>query len=292
MSQSSASRCQFETWETGRQGNLHGWFAYAAEPAPSVVCVVVHGLGEHADRYRELAMQLAPHGVATVAYDQQGHGRSPGRRGAPNSYDGMLADIAAVSRHAAERLGDVPQVLVGHSMGGNLATNFVLRHPGVFAGLLLIAPMLLPPATPKRDQIFAAWLTGKMVPFWRFRLPVSTDKLTRDEVEAARLSEDPLIHHRLSLRLGTQLLAQGRWSLDQASRIEVPVLVLHGEQDTLSEIRASESLCVRCGPNATLERLPEMHHDLLHERDRERVWERIIRWLRPFTVRDVKPESG
>jgi alpha-beta hydrolase superfamily lysophospholipase len=250
------------------------------------VCVIVHGLGEHAARYRALAEHLVQRRWAVIAYDQQGHGHSPGRRGTARSYDSLLEDIHSAHQLGVELWGALPQILWGHSMGGNLAASFVLRWHHRFRGLVLTAPMLLPLPPPKRDQIFAAWLTGKLIPFWRFRVATDPSKLTHDPAAIETLRTDPLVHNRLSLRLGTQLLAQGRWSLDHAAGIEIPMLVLHGTDDQLSDIRASQSLCARCGENAQLIQLDGMYHDLLHELDRQHVYRLVDEWFEPHFAAD------
>jgi alpha-beta hydrolase superfamily lysophospholipase len=270
---------RFTEVSTGASGNLPGWLALPETSQARVACVFVHGLGEHAGRYRELAQALARVGVASLAFDLPGHGLSPGRRGAPPSYDAMLDDIDHARQTLKSHLPSIPQVLLGHSMGGNLAINYSLRWPHDLAGIILAAPMMLPANPPKRDQIFAAWLTGKLLPFIRFRTNVLPDQLTHDPEQIERLANDPLMHNQMSLRLGTQLLAQGRWSLDQASKLQLPLLVLHGEQDTLTESQASHALCIRVGEQAEFFSFPEMYHGLLYERERADVFARIITWL-------------
>ena len=240
---------------------------------------VVHGLGEHADRYRQLATKLSSFGIATLAYDQQGHGNSPGRRGAPRSYDSMLEDIDSARQTLAEHVEDVPQYLFGHSMGGNLATSYALRWDHNLAGLVLSAPMLLPTKPPRRDQIYAAWLTGKLLPFIRFNSPVSTEQLTHDRDEIAAVENDPKMHSKISLHLGTQLLAQGRHALDHARQLAIPTLVLHGSEDSTTDVSASHAFCLRAGGNASFVKLDGMYHDLIHEVDRALVFDAIEHWF-------------
>ncbi len=90
---------------------------------------------------------------ALFAFDLPGHGASPGRRGSADSFDGLLADIGCALTDVRTRLGELPQVLLGHSMGGTLAINYALRRRQIsptgrnLDGLVLAAPMLLPPST-------------------------------------------------------------------------------------------------------------------------------------------------
>mgnify|MGYP002402664132 CR=1 FL=1 len=274
-----------EPLSTGIEGNLYARLWRPVDRASSGCVVIVHGLGEHGQRYRPVAERLADHGWATLTADLPGHGQSPGRRGHIRSYRRTLVEVAAMLRTASERTAGVPLVLLGHSMGGNLAANYILRRREVAAeapepvGLVLSGPMFLPQQPPPRPQIFAAWLTGQLLPWWTIRTPVKTDQLSHDETVLQCAREDPLMHNRLSLYLATQLLAQGRHALDHAERLDLPTLVLHGEADPITSYRASESFALRAGDQATFVSFPGMLHEIFHEPDRDQVFRVLQGWL-------------
>lgn len=276
----------------GVRGNLYGWCCRPVAAERRGTLILVHGLGEHSGRYLELAKALAASGYATIAFDQQGHGQSPGRRGMSRGYDSMLADIDATCDAVRTAGMDGPMFLLGNSMGGNLAASYVLRGPHRFAGLILVAPMLLPAKTIKRDQILAAWITGKLLPFFRIRSTVPPERLTHDPEEIARMEADPWLHNRLSLRLGTELLAQGRWVLDHARELKLPLLVLHGEEDHAIELSAAQALCMKAGPLAKLIQLEAMYHDILHELERHRAIEHICQWMTSQLPQDIPLEQS
>lgn len=282
-----------QPWTTGLRGDLRG-FAWSPESQPATGCVVmVHGLGEHVGRYRGLAADLAAAGWASVAADLPGHGNSPGRRGHIESYRRTLMEIGEMLGAAAKRFPDLPLVLLGHSMGGNLAANYVLRRDEIAprtpdpVGLVLSGPMFLPTNPPPRPHIFAAWLTGQLLPWLTIRAPVDAERLTRNSDVVEQLRDDPLVHNRLSLYLGTQLLAQGRHALDHASEIDVPTLLLHGQDDPITSHLASESFATRVGPLATFVPLAGMLHEIFHEPDRDRVIAILAEWLQGLK----QPES-
>ena len=191
----------------------------------------------------------------------------------------MLRDIAHAIDTLSTHVDDAPLILFGHSMGGNLAANFTLRWEHNLKGLILSAPMLLPKNPPKRDQIFAAWLTGKLLPFIRIHSPVNPSQLTHDEHEIELAKRDPLMHSRISLRLGTQLLAQGRYALDHARELISPLLVLHGDEDSSTDAAASHAFCLRVGDTAKYVNFEGMYHDVLHEIGREHVYQELLGWL-------------
>ncbi len=85
--------------------------------------VVVHGLGEHAGRQRNVAEFLARRGFDVIAFDHRGHGRSDGARGALRASDDLVEDLAAI----VDSSTSAPILLVGHSMGGLVALRHALQ---------------------------------------------------------------------------------------------------------------------------------------------------------------------
>jgi alpha-beta hydrolase superfamily lysophospholipase len=264
--------------------------------------IAVHGLGDHGGRYATLGESLVSRGWSLLVYDLPGHGLSPGKRGGADSFSGLLEDIAHVRRSAEQRFGRLPQVLLGHSMGGNLVFNYALRRrelPGCrdeLRGLVLCAPMLLPPKPPPRPQILAAWLTGHLLPHIRVNRPVDAEALTGDPEQAAAIAADPMLHSQITIYLATQLLSQGRWALDHARDIDVPVLIMHGGNDPLIDRSACEHLPIRIGRLATGVRWPGRRHDLFHDRGREEVLARVAEWLQqvssPAKTSSIRPDGS
>src|SRR5215831_5155714 len=107
---------------------------------PRYVALIAHGYGEHAQRYAHVAEHLVRHGASVYAPDHLGHGRSEGERALVDSVDDMVADLDAVARKAAADHPGQPLVLIGHSMGGLIATRYAQQHGGKLAALVLSAP--------------------------------------------------------------------------------------------------------------------------------------------------------
>lgn len=110
-------------------------FPYAVEGGSGPKTIVfLHGFGACGEVWRNVAASLAPE-AKVLAYDLPGHGRSlecEGMGGAKPAARAILADLAA------RRLRKVH--LVGHSMGGAIATLMALADPGRVASLTLLAP--------------------------------------------------------------------------------------------------------------------------------------------------------
>jgi alpha-beta hydrolase superfamily lysophospholipase len=88
---------------------------------PKRLVVLGHRYGEHIGRYTHVAEALVARGSTVVGPDHLGHGRSPGERALVESFEPIVDDLRAVAQ--AER-GNLPVVMVGHSMGGLIAIRY------------------------------------------------------------------------------------------------------------------------------------------------------------------------
>ncbi|MEM9826442.1 MAG: alpha/beta fold hydrolase [Planctomycetota bacterium] len=265
-------------------------------PATRGVFLCLHGLGDHAQMFESFAGKALQSGFASAAMDLRGHGRSAGKRGHAVSYDALLDDVSALRENVVQRLGNVPQFLLGHSAGGNIALNYALRRGefgdsrhrsptidadgslGPLAGLALLSPMLLPPQPVTRPQILAAWLTGYLVPWFRIKKRPALRKITSDPDEQQRIRNDDRRHGRLSIYLATQLLSQGRWAIDHARSVDLRTLLIVGEDDELIDRDAVHHAALRIGRLADTTSVPKGRHDLLHDHTADVVMRRIIQW--------------
>jgi alpha-beta hydrolase superfamily lysophospholipase len=243
--------------------------------------VIVHGLGEHAGRYAEVARALGEAGWSVAAFDLRGHGDSEGARGVLRSFDRHLDDLQAVLDVAGERLaGPERTVLLGHSMGGLV----VIRHLQVAgarpAAAILSAPWLDTAAPVPRWKRAAASVLRRLAPDLTLAQGVRAEWLTRDPERARAWREDPRVHDRISTRLwdgvrDAQKRARGT-PLDPG----LPLLVLVPGDDPLVSADATEAWVARCaGPQTRVARLAGGRHEPFHDLDRVGVLGLVVEWL-------------
>jgi acylglycerol lipase len=172
------------SWTLRSGARVHVW---APEHPPRGMVVLQHGFVEYAERYvgehHQLIAHLLGRGYEVWAMDLIGHGRSPGRRRLTNVHCGVADHVLVRERLRAK---GVPIILFGHSLGGLAAAGSVAPDPSDIAGVVLSAPVLVPPVrAPVRAD---AWLLGRSLP--RVAVPERKgplDTLTRrrDVIERA-----------------------------------------------------------------------------------------------------------
>src|ERR1700716_528704 len=100
---------------------VHRWSSLT----PRFVALVAHGYGEHAGRYAHVADRLVAEGADVYAPDFEGHGRSEGERARFETVDDLADELASVYEAGRRAHAGKPVVLIGHSLGGLIATRFV-----------------------------------------------------------------------------------------------------------------------------------------------------------------------
>ena len=242
--------------------------------------VLVHGGAEHSGRYAHLAGSLVHHGYGLAAYDQRGHGRSEGKRFFVRAFETYVDDLAQFSQHIQEQHPHLPLFLMGHSMGGTVATLFALTRPSPFAGLLLSGPLLRPGSAYTGLQTMIAKLLGRLLPHLPIQRIKPTD-LSRDPEIVSGYETDPLVHHGPLL---AGMGAAGLLAFEQIDRevekLSMPLLLLHGTADQIAAVNGSKWFHQQTmSQDKTLHLYDGFFHEVLNEIGRGRVVQDILTWL-------------
>ena len=250
------------------------------EAAPGAVVCLVHGLGEHSGRYAQLAQFLTGAGFVLSAFDMHGHGKSPGQRGHVQSYEACLEDIQVLLDEATRRFPGKPLFLYGQSLGGNFVLNFALRREARLAGVIATAPLLRLAFEPPRSKVILARIMSCCWPAFSYVCGCGAADLSRDPAVVKRYMEDPLAHDLISARLYVEMCRAGMWALENAARLKLPVLIMHGSADRLTSADASRQFAERAGKCCTWRLWDGASHELHHEPEKEAVFAYMLAWLK------------
>ncbi len=247
---------------------------------PRAVVCVLHGHGEHGGRHHALAEALAGAGFAVLAPDLRGHGLSEGKRGHTPSYEHLLDDVDRMLEHAAERFPGLPRFLYGHSLGGNIALNYVLRRSdATLAGVVTTAPWLRLKHEMSLLRVALAHLVEPVWPSLTVSTSVDLPKLDLGPFGDGTQVDDPLNHDRISLRLFLEMRRAGKWALEHAGELTVPALLLHGELDDVADVEASKAFAAATNGLCQYRLLPDDYHNV-HEGPKPEAYISAVKdWL-------------
>jgi len=267
------------------EGRLRGvgdlqvyWQAWLPEDEPRVAVVLAHGVSEHSGRYGHVGRALTDAGYALYALDHRGHGRSEGDRANIDRLDHVVADLLTLVELAAGRHGKKP-FLLGHSMGGAVATAFALEHQDAIAGLLLSGPAADTSAASPVTRALGR-LTSAVAPNLGV-FEVEPEGVSRDPEVVRAYVEDPLVYHRkLPARTVSELVTAVNRFPEELPRITLPLLIMHGGEDPIIPVAASRMIEERAGSaDKTLIVYDGLYHEILNEPEQEQVLADIIDWL-------------
>ncbi|XP_043934479.1 monoglyceride lipase isoform X2 [Protopterus annectens] len=217
-------------------------FCRTWEPAtePKALVFIAHGAGEHCGRYNDLAQMLVEHSLLAFAHDHVGHGQSEGVRMAVSDFHIFVRDCLQHIDQMVKIHPNLPVFLLGHSMGGAIAILTACERPTEFAGVMLIAPMVvMNPEAASPFKVCLAKILNRVLPNLSMGSIQST-WISRDEKEVENYDKDPLVcHDGMKVSFGIQLLNAVSWIEQALPDIAWPFLVMHGDADKLCDIRGS-----------------------------------------------------
>ncbi len=247
---------------------------------PKAVLLVVHGLAEHSGRYINIVNHFVPKGYAVYGFDQRGHGKSQGQRGYVERFSHFVSDLKTFSGIIRSKHRDAKIFIVGHSVGGTIATAYAVHYQDDFDGLVLSGATLKVGASVSSGLIIVARVLSLLLP--KIGLDViDASAISQDKTVVDAYVDDPLVYRgKIRARLGAELIKAIQILLPQMSKIHLPILIMHGTADRLSDPRGSEILYDRVSSrDKTLKLYDGFYHEIFNEPGREQVFADMEAWL-------------
>ncbi len=255
-------------------------FDWRPEGDPLAAVCLVHGIGEHVGRYAHVVAALNQAGFAVVGLDLRGHGRSDGPRGFTPSFDAYLDDMDLLLGEARSRYPGAPVVLFGHSLGGLLMLYYPLRRDVKVAGVVASSPQLRLAFKPPAWKTTMGRLMFNLWPAFNMPSGLEQAALSRDAQVVRAYAADPLVHDRVSARLGIGLIDLGQWVIDHASEFSLPLLVYNGSQDRLTSADACREFAAKVPGDCTLKIWEGLYHETHNEPQKAEVIAFMLDWLK------------
>jgi non-heme chloroperoxidase len=232
--------------------------------------VFSHGWPLNADAWDDQAAFVAANGFRAVAHDRRGHGRS-GQPWAGNDMDTYADDLAAV----IEELDLHDAILVGHSTGGGEVTRYIGRHgTGRVAKLVLLSA--IPPLMLKTDanpeglpvEVFDGLRDGVRKDRSQFYEDLSATfyGANRPGANVSQGVRDAfwLMSMQVALNAAYECIKVFSETdlTEDLKRVDVPTLIVHGDDDQIVPIVASAQKSAKLVKDATLKVYPGAPHGI------------------------------
>lgn len=250
-------------------------------PADSARAALInlHGLGDHSGLYPILVEYLLRRGFTVHAPDLRGNGRSSGQRAYVSRWEVFREDLHRFVALVRSEEPDLPLFLLGNSLGGLIALEYVLYHPEGLRGVIAASPPLGSLGIPA-PLLALGRVMSRLLPRFALRTGMDLDGLARDPIVVETVLSDPLFHRWGTARLSTETVEAIARVHAGAPRFPLPVLVLHGGADRMVLPDGSRRFIARVGhPDHRFIEYPEAYHVLFADIGRERALTDLERWI-------------
>jgi alpha-beta hydrolase superfamily lysophospholipase len=245
---------------------------------PKAVIVLVHGIGEHIQRYVSWADLFRKEGFAFTGVDLPGHGRSEGRRGHIKSYKLLEEMINILLTSCRKTFPGIPVYLYGQSLGGGIVVDYMIRVNPKIKGAIVSSPWLGLSFEPARIKLIIASAMKNLMPGLVQNAGLNVSHLSHNVVVGDNYKSDPLVHYKISLSLFHSAMNAARNSLKRASDLKIPTLVMHGSDDLITSPESSREFVKKSG-KAVLRIWEGGYHELHNESFKDEVFKFIIDWI-------------
>jgi len=264
---------------TGHDGLELYYQSWRPDTEPQAALIIVHGLGEHSGRYMNLVNPLVPQGYAVYAFDNRGHGRSPGKQGYVDSFDEYRQDVAVFQKLVIEQEGERPLFIMGHSLGGLITLYAVLHDSSGYTGTIISAPALDTGGI-SAVLMAASKILSKIKPDLSVATGLDATGISRNPDVVVAYQNDPLVHGVGTPRLAVETPNAMAWCEENAGNLQIPTLMIHGTDDRLTSPASSRAFFDKLtASDKTYIAYDGGYHESLNDIHHQKVATDIQNWL-------------
>lgn len=255
---------------------------WAPEEGQDIVgkVVIVHGYGEHSGRYQHVAKALTDIGFKVYAFDHPGHGNSHGKKALVDDIKAFAINIKHFVEYVKKDDETVKVFILGHSMGGALSAIYASHFADNIAGIITTGAAIYPASRLKGAALKFIKFFAMLCPqFPTVKLSLST--LSEDQAVIEGYERDPLNYHgKVKLLTAISLSEIAEIIEENGGNTTVPILILHGAEDKLSDPAGSKFFYDKVSSlDKEIKFFPEMKHEILNSPQKEKVLDIIKEWL-------------
>ena len=282
---------------------------WETEKEPVGVLQIVHGMAEYIDRYDNFAKYMTEHGFNVIGHDHLGHGysvsdeRDYGFFAEENGDKIIIEDMHSVTQYAKEKWEELPNFILGHSMGSFCLRQYLTKYSNDVFGAIIMGTGWIPSAAALLGKTIATntckskgshtvnplLIKLTLEPYNKPFAPARTncDWLSRDEKQVDLYVNDKLCGFDFTAGAYKDFftvlekIAKNKQLIGM--RKSLPILITSGSVDPVGGKKACEKLNAqykRCGiDDVTLKLWENDRHEILNELDKSDVYDYICTWL-------------
>jgi len=254
--------------------------AWLPDKDPRAILLIVHGLAEHTGRYKNMVDYFIPRGYAIYGFDLRGHGRSQGSKGYVERFSYYIDDLKTFVDTVRRENAGKKIFMVGHSMGGLIATIYATKYQNDLSGLIVSAALLKIGASVSPAAVVMAKIISVIAPKMGVAV-LDASALSKDKAVVDAYVNDPLVYRgKTTARWGTEVLDIQKKLPEQLNLITLPILIMYGSEDKLCNPEGSKMLYEKVSSKDKRLNIYEgLYHEIFNEPEHEKVMADVEAWL-------------
>jgi len=271
--------------------NIKFFGQYWQTTSTNAVIILVHGMGEHSTRYADFVIpEFLKNDISVITYDQFGHGKTQGKRGHNPGFESLLDCVEIVINKAHEIFSNIPAFLYGHSMGANVVINYVLKRKNDLNGVIVTSPFFKLAFQPPSWKLALGKILQKIAPSFTMKSELDVNALSRDKHEVQKYINDPLVHDQISPNYSLTFMKTGIWAINNADKLLLPLLLIHGTGDRLTSHEASKEFALN-NNKISLKLVKDGYHELHNDLCKKDIMLSIVQWIELTLKKKEKVKS-
>lgn len=254
------------------------FFSRNSPPQPKAIVIIIHGVSEHSGRYAYIAKCLNKFGYGVYRFDNRGHGRSGGERGYVRNFMDFVEDVDLIVSLAHDENILLPLFMLGHSMGGFIATAYGITHPDQLNGQILTGPAVI--ELPIYSLKLLKLLPYNLLP--KLRVKNKLSKIAcRDLTVVENYQTDHLNLRTTTLKMSGEMFIKGPvWLQSNIKKYTLPCFILHGGEDLIVTPKSSKWLYDNISSKDKVRKVYSgLYHEILNEQEKDIVLTDIDAWI-------------
>lgn len=263
---------------------------------------IVHGMSEHKERYYPFMEYLASQGYIAVIHELRGHGKDIPKEdfGYFGEKQILVDDVNVVMNYLKEQYPNLDIILFGHSMGSLIARNYIQNYDDKIEKLILSGPPTYNPLIgvaivfaflvkqTKGERYRSDFLNKISVGSYDKEYKKPNSWLTTDYAVVEKYNQDELCGFIFTVNGFQSLfyLLENAYhkSAYQVKNLSLPILILGGSDDPVirgeKKFQHLQQFLTKVGyQNIEVEYYPKMRHELLQEKEKEKVYQKIMTFI-------------
>ena len=164
-------------------------------------------------------------------------------------------------------------------MGGGVVLAYGTQYPEHVKGIIATSPAvgMANPMAPSTIKLLR--ILKKVLPNLTVSNGLPADGISRDKTVVEKYTADPLVHDKVSVTLGLDLMDWGDYIAAYDKPYPVPLLVAQGSEDRLVDPAAAEKFAVNAKGPVTYKRFEGSYHELHNEPNKQELFDFFAEWI-------------